>query len=815
MATTNRTIRGGIALALAALLPSLACDTGLQPATRKAFAAVGLQILETELVRGDDGSRLDRRHAGFEEHRGPRKAARGRESLQVVRRAHPEPTTVTTDEIVLFSGAKQASEFLAAHGIEPGRGTRPGGTTPADLGLGWLTPPPPIATADDFTFHPEGPDLHAADDFLGHGEGHAGADDWGSGETPSVVRYVMNDALPLHASASFGSAVEMTMQRGDRVFVMPTAPAVAQGNVFVEVQAVDRAPYPVGWMPLHWLVVSPHGDAPVEINFKATYGLMAKLGRNLIEDTFYEGCDLYPTYPQDAVVGGAPELDDPASIPYAERYECGEYPIGTVESASRKHLTTYEFTTPGLHYELAGSTILHIDELEFEVPIKMYRLPWQTRETYSIRDMSSGWYQQFDDGSADVVEHSHYQKFAGDALVDEPARVHDTDVWFNVTWEPPASLDPVPGASAYFNLCWNLPGGRLEGETSDVNINIHSAGADSHVNGVYWGIVDFAPFRVCATAVLRATPDGPSGPDVYTTGEDAPPIQVELVRASLHDVSVTYTHPIELYGHFAGVHSLIIDYLEDFIGAIGQSEGITGLLFQAFLAERLEDALSGYLYDAATRLAEGLPDPETELHGACNRLMPASYREPTSRWYPLYQHCIEASQGADVTLFSNAIEHAESCHVPGTYARANDGSAWSSASDDHDVYYVPPDDDDPIGIDRPYWVSSCGVRATADTTVMSGYEDLLECAASVFNEGVNYQRSQTWIATQSQSRCLTPAVGLLCELYGESEDLEAMWSAELGFTPQLDGYTNFCNWYESLTMPDLPDYQAELPPDFD
>jgi hypothetical protein len=106
-------------------------------------------------------------------------------------------------------------------------------------------------------------------------------------------------------------------------------------------------------------------------------------------------------------------------------------------------------------------------------------------------------------------------------------------------------------------------------------------------------------------------------------------------------------------------------------------------------------------------------------------------------------------------------------------------------------------------------VSSCGVAATVDTTVLSGYEDLLDCAAGVFNEGMNYRKSMSWISSQSQSRCLTPAVGLLCELYGEGDDLVAMWSQMLGVEPDLDGYTNFCAWYDSLTAPDLPDYTTK------
>ncbi|RIL06190.1 MAG: hypothetical protein DCC71_07810 [Proteobacteria bacterium] len=77
-------------------------------------------------------------------------------------------------------------------------------------------------------------------------------------------------------------------------------------------------------------------------------------------------------------------------------------------------------------------------------------------------------------------------------------------------------------------------------------------------------------------------------------------------------------------------------------------------------------------------------------------------------------------------------------------------------------------------------------------------------------EGVNYRKTAAWIRNTAQQRCLVPAVGLMCELYGEGEDLESMWSEPLGgAVPDLAGYTNFCDWYDSLTAPDLPDYTTK------
>jgi hypothetical protein len=388
-------------------------------------------------------------------------------------------------------------------------------------------------------------------------------------------------------------------------------------------------------------------------------------------------------------------------------------------------------------------------------------------------------------------------------------RVHDSDVWFNVSWTPPAGLDPVPGAQAYFNLCWALPGVRVEGATTPLDVTMDSiGGAHSHVTGVYWGAAEIDPMRVCATAALRQTPEGPKGDDVLTTGDPTPPVQVQLVRASLRDVSVRFVEPLDLYGTFSGWHAPAIAYLEDLLATAGENEGLLGFLFQSFLERGIEDRMSEQLHDLTTRLTRALPNPEDEIHDACDRLMPPSYREPRSRWYPFYQHCVEATRHADVTLFSNAVDHLQSCHDPGTLARANDGSAWTRRSDTHDVYYAPPDGD-PVGIDRPYWVTQCEVEATVDTQVMSGYEEILDCASDALDEGLNFRRSMTWVRSEAQERCLTPTVGLLCELYGEGEDLIELWTEPLGVEPDLDGYTGFCDWYDSLTAPDLPDYTTD------
>mgnify|MGYP001787507611 CR=1 FL=1 len=76
--------------------------------------------------------------------------------------------------------------------------------------------------------------------------------------------------------------------------------------------------------------------------------------------------------------------------------------------------------------DVAGIDLLDIDAIHFEIPIKLHRLSRQTRgPNYAIRDLSTGWYQQFDDSHADVVEHSRYARIPG-VIEEDAVRVHDT-----------------------------------------------------------------------------------------------------------------------------------------------------------------------------------------------------------------------------------------------------------------------------------------------------------------------------------------------------------------------------------------------------
>jgi hypothetical protein len=814
----------------AVLIAATGCDQKSTTNTDEDLAAlreVGLEVEEKTLVRFDDGS--EALIASRDELSGRDSEPAFETELVSLSLESPEPWSAEVDEVVVFANEAEGLALRAEHGIVP----QPPGPAGSIGGLQvqdeWLEPPMAV---DDFVWTDgrTGEDdsssligsftTVSADstfDFSSYLDGstrdltgstgsdecfYCGIDGFGSLGPALPVRYAMSDGLDLRAAPDFASAVVMELDQGDRVFVLDTLPVPASGgHAFVQVQVADRSPYPTGWMPLHWLIqVDPRNTAGT-LDPKATYGLFGRLARDFITERFWKGCDTYPVFPHDAVFFQTPTVVD-ASIPAATRYDCGELPVGTIESATLKHVTTYDFATPAFQKEIVGVTLLDIESIPFEIPIKLHRLPWQTRgEDYTVVDLSTGWYQQFGDSSADPTEHSRYARIPG-VLEEEAVRVHDTDFWYNLTFAPPEGVEDID-AEAYLNVCMALPGVRIRGGYAPMDVTIHALAATSHVTGVSWGAFDLSPFRLCATAAVSTEPGDPQGD--FTTGPQAP-LRLRLLRASLHDLSIQMVEDAELYGHFEGVHGLAILALTEFVNDVLQGTGVLGLVYEAYFQEGLEAELLSWLNDMASDLAQGLPDPDEELADACD-LMPAAYADPTHRYYPIYRHCLDAVHAAGIQLASNADEAASACHAdPDAYGRANDVTSFTSPEDDDDLYYVGDEGGgmpDATLVQRPWW-NECGLESELDTVVPDDYWPVLECASETMEDALNYQMSNGAAQNRLRSECLIPTVKLMCDWYGEGDDLIELWSAN--GAPAPGNTFGFCDWYDSLTAPDTPDY---------
>lgn len=745
--------------------------------------------------------------------------------LQRVEPLEPKEHSLHLDQLEVFGSSEEAKALASVHELKADFVLSPafqllGPARPAafldrpelDLTLGRAPEPegepgeilvltPIVAPADDLAVTPTPPVVPLPDLGL-TGPG---------GQT--VVRHVANDDLPLLSGASFGASVELQLRRGDRVFVFDTLPVRSDGAWFVQVQLADRGGHPVGWVPLPWLYEKPVATQSGSLDFNATYGLFSKQIAGFIENTFYAACTNYPVYPQNALFS-LPQYDSNV-LPSARNYRCGEFPVGETYSNSHKHVTTVDFTTPGFKHD--GKLFkVDIAPIPLSIPIDMLRLNGQTRgKNYNVRDLSTAWSSA---GTADVSQFRLYSRFPNHERqavfeTDDAVRVHDSDFWFNVTYEPPAGV--TEEADAYVNSCFYLPGGKLESQRFGTDIKLTTKSVKtrtSHITGVEFGAVEFSRFRVCTTAAVRqrsqSAPNSDGIIDHLAPNATPAPLTVHFVRGTIEDIDIRYQGQPHLYGNFDPLHNAILSTMMDVLGAVLRdglpfsiagkdlSGGVGPLIWQGWMKGALEQQLLNQLDVIAARFTGSLPDPKSALRRACDLIMPASYAALSSPFYPLYQQCLEATADVQVdAIVPPTLE--SSCYERGTFARASDGKSWTSDQDTEDLYIFSDAPGDVMTIKRPFWVNGCRVRAEAQTEAMSEWWPLLQCMADVVDRDVNYGLSPAAISANLQSQCLKPAVKMLCELYGEGDDLIGMWTGQdADFAPP--GTFGFCGYYEEL-----------------
>lgn len=625
---------------------------------------------------------------------------------------------------------------------------------------------------------------------------------WSAGSAPQwVERWVFADGLPLRTRPESTASTLALLDRNERVFVTNTAavPRSSPSAIFVEVQTADRSPVLTGWMPLHWLSVGTTHDSSGQVNLSLRYGLLGRQLSDVISGAFYSGCNKYPDIPHDSRVAwqGPPALSNPGSIPYARRYDCGELPVGDVVSASWKSVRDETINVPPV--DLPG---LQIVPGSLTIPVQHSRLPQQTRGSYSVQELNAA--QPFN-SAAPTRTHESYRVHPDHALLDDYVRVHDTDAWYKVSWTPPASAPHAVG-DAFVNVCFQLPGGQIRGAPIPTDIHIDGLVSESRVTGIDWGRVEYSSFNLCATVSIRDVRHlGTRGLDYLHAEQN--PFRVEVLNASLRGLDIWVRDTPDVSGNFAPLHYNVALGLESFLHNLLTHDAVP-LLFDLFMRYRLEDLAVDLLSDFATRLEAALPDPDAPLDGACD-LLPGAWSTAASSFYPLYLHCREAAQAASTSVFTNtALERQQLCYSPGARARAFDGKLWDD--DEHDEVEMEYEHAQtglnvPVTMPRPFWLG-CGPRFSAQTTAMGGYWPLLSCMGKVADDAVNYQWSTARTNEEMEGVCTTPAAGLLCQVYGDGEDLDAMWTARYGVSPNLGGIFGYCAWYEELTRPDDDGY---------
>lgn len=713
-------------------------------------------------------------------------------------------------EIVLFDGADAAEDFFAEHGVDgtleldvvlptedsSGDSLRDlgdlgyfldqgaGGVVDLGDGSGDLSPSR-TGDIDGYTDGDTSGDLDPAGGLIGGGPA-------------TVERWLIADDLPLRAAADPAAAVVMQLDQADRVFVQPTLPALTAGTnatAFVEVQVADRSPYPTGWVPIHWLAQVPPQDASDSLTVRARYGLVAKQLAKMVGEVFYHGCDDHPLY-RHSLFTPVPSVVD-GSIPAARRYQCGEYPVGDIYSSTRKRVFETVVTTPEQLFEL-GELTLGIASIDLDIAADMLRLSSQSRRDHYVKhDLANALHSP--DTASDIRVDSRFPGYETDPKV----RIHDSDLWFNVSQQAPMGVQA--GADAYFNACMRLPGGAIRADVIPLSLGIVLPASTVHLTGLDPGGVSFDDLEVCLTASIEE-PQGDLG-DLVT--EERPPVVVRFLKASIKSVRLRVTDwPKLIHDADTLLGQGAVLAIETFMQAALEMT-TNPVIFQLFLDGPLEEKLAAVVHGFGPKVTQALPDPERWLGQACERML-GIYDDPASPYYPLFLQCEKATNPAQVTPLS-AFSPNANCHDPSLFARVEDGRQWQSDASEHGYFVYGGGPSDRFTIDRPQWVDACSVGADIDTTTLVEFWPVVDCVAEVAERDINYDLGPAALGAHLQQECLIPVVKTLCDLYGDGDDLTSMWVSALdpGIDPPDLGAHGFCNLYDELTGDDGGDLILE------
>ncbi|MEO0814957.1 MAG: hypothetical protein AAFY60_19010, partial [Myxococcota bacterium] len=374
-------------------------------------------------------------------------------------------------------------------------------------------------------------------------------------------------------------------------------------------------------MSLHWLHATAPSTSNSGVSLFSTYGFVSKALAQVVEAAFYSGCENYPKFPNSLEV--TPSVIEPDVRDENRAYQCGEYPIGDVQvPLDWKPLDVVEFETP--EYSHNGVLFdIDIQPITMNVPIALYRLPWQSRrESYSIADQSN-----FANAESSHIVGKVLSSGAERADPDPFVRIHDTDFWFNVSFDKPANVSA--DADAYFTLCAQLPGGRVRAEMFETDIVLTTESVTERTSRIDWidlGELTFSDYRMCATAALTE-PQGDL--NAFLPPEGIPPVGVRFVDARIEGIELDYHQGIKLYGDFDPLHDAVIGTLLEGLNTIlvdGISISIGGnevinfdgpgpLLWNGLLKSELEAELLTQLAAVAAELTNLVSNPPGRVPG--------------------------------------------------------------------------------------------------------------------------------------------------------------------------------------------------------
>ena len=660
-----------------------------------------------------------------------------------------------------------------------------------------------------------------------------------------VLRYVCCSQLPIIQDPQLApdqlfsdNNIVAIPKQDEAVAVFDDLPIYNGKQIFVRVQR-SQGQHLWGYFPLFWLHEHPSPVEPTEVHANASYMAIARGIRTLIEEGFYQGCN------QPHPAGGEPwDVPDEAGA-----YQCGEFPLGSaddviqVQGHNFRYLThidrveepqTIDPPQEAIDYPRFGFWDNDpVEGVDLHIPFYIGPLATQRRanDEYNLVELTDPKYQFY--------ARTYWQ--SDEAQADENVRVHPMDWYFKTYYPDDASDHPK---EVHFSIIAELPGFEVYSPWFEKEIVLFYNGGllggykEARTSEISLGgmRMDELPLRIDGKVTLKTAQNGDPVDDfVQNLGY----VGVEFTDVQFLRVpAITFYDGIRL--KFKKMESsllnlaidLLVGTLNGVLGSGTENGSFGGLLFWQAAQGDLRDDILDQLKDFAPTLTQIFGDPRSRATDACSTVMPAAYKTPLSPYFAFYRNCVDFAGTINDLSFINPpdvpVQAAGSfSESSDAYAQVNLGAIpWGSAETGSKTYFCPSSDSPDgcsITFQRPWWARfdphyvigaelftpggysyywGTGVRAAARASgeTVAAYSHFLSCLIPETDSAYNYN---PWITQQTlqgklQTACQLPALETACELYGEGEDLDALWEARWGYTPNLSGYANFCARAEAL-----------------
>ena len=659
-----------------------------------------------------------------------------------------------------------------------------------------------------------------------------------------VLRYVCCSQLPIIINPNLppdelfaDDNVVAVPEQNEVVAVFDDLPVYNGEQLFVRVQRSGGQHYP-GWFPLFWLHEVSSQPVQTKVDTGVSYKAIARAIRKMTESVFYNHCasQVHPA-------GGEPTFGSSGGN---ADYECGELPAGNKTNTKVFKGNTFKYLTH-IPKNLDSITIeqkkndFHAigyhdnddtPEMEFTIPFYLGGINTQSRADWDSPIAT------LDDPDYEFFTRTYWQY---QSQQDDKVRVHPMDWYFKTYYDPNASN---PHHAVNFSLRVNLPGIDIYSPWFDKELvfwydPIIGWYKDIHFSAIRLGGVkiDEIPLQIDGRIVLSATEESQNTDfDQAFTTDPNTRVGVEFTNVEFTRIPyVRFYDGISLqvseFDDSMVLWALVDIFLESVDKALLKSPSNIGAsLFWLAMQDHLNGALLDALNELKPKLTKVFDTPRALAQQACGAVMPAGYKTKLSPYYAFYRQCrdfaatINNEGFVDNGLLPVQQQQAFS-QSPDLWANVNVGGlGWGDTSQKKQAWPCVDDSCTTLYIDRPWWThyepnynllggskfspanysysSHLGgkVQYQASGQVLRHYWHFVQCLIPEADRTLNtyLDESPEILTERLQTNCKLPALDTLCKLYGEGEDLEALWEARWGYTPPLSGYAMYCAWADEL-----------------